>query len=270
MSVLAADITAGLPSDTGFNVPIAQIPALLLPALGDTLIMVGIVMTIVVLVGVPLGSLIHNLAPGGLFENRAAHSVLSWVISIGRSLPFLILMAAIVPFTRFITGTNIGIPAAVVPMSIAGIAFFTRIVENSLRSVPIALTRVARSSGASSLQIIRTAQLSEAVPSIIGGLTINTIAMIEYSAIAGTIGAGGIGYVAVTYGYDRFDNGVMLATIVVLVALVATVQLVGDRLVRATTAHTAASVRRRPRGPSTPLTRRPSTATEPTTRSATS
>lgn len=270
MSVLAADITAGLPSDTGFNVPIAQIPALLLPALGDTLIMVGIVMTIVVLVGVPLGSLIHNLAPGGLFENRAAHSVLSWVISIGRSLPFLILMAAIVPFTRFITGTNIGIPAAVVPMSIAGIAFFTRIVKNSLRSVPIALTRVARSSGASSLQIIRTAQLSEAVPSIIGGLTINTIAMIEYSAIAGTIGAGGIGYVAVTYGYDRFDNGVMLATIVVLVALVATVQLVGDRLVRATTAHTAASVRRRPRGPSTRLTRRPSTATEPTTRSATS
>jgi D-methionine transport system permease protein len=267
MSALAADITAGLPSDTGFNVPIAQIPALLLPALGDTLIMVGIVMTIVVLVGVPLGSLIHNLALGGLFENRAAHSVLSWVISVGRSLPFLILMAAI---TRFITGTNIGIPAAVVPMSIAGIAFFTRIVENSLRSVPIALTRVARSSGASPLQIIRTAQLSEAVPSIIGGLTINTIAMIEYSAIAGTIGAGGIGYVAVTYGYDRFDNGVMLATIVVLVALVATVQLVGDRLVRATTPHAAASVRRRPRRPSTPLSRRPSTATEPTTRSATS
>ncbi|MEP6843659.1 MAG: ABC transporter permease subunit [Pseudolysinimonas sp.] len=231
-------------TDTGFNVPIGQIPALLLPALGDTLIMVGIVMAIVVVVGVPLGSLIHNLARGGLFENRAAHTVLSWVISIGRSLPFLILMAAIVPFTRFVTGTNIGIPAAVVPMSIAGIAFFTRIVENSLRGVPLAFTQVARSSGASPLQIIRTAQLSEAVPSIIGGLTINTIAMIEYSAIAGTIGAGGIGYVAVTYGYDRFDNGVMLATIVVLVALVATVQLVGDRVVRLTTPHAATSVLR--------------------------
>ena len=127
---------------------------LLLPALGETLVMVGIVMTIVVLVGVPLGSLIHNLAPGGLFENRVTHTVVSWVISIGRSLPFLILMAAIVPFTRFVTGTNIGIPAAVVPMSLAGIAFFTRIVENSLRSVPLALTRVARSSGASPLQII--------------------------------------------------------------------------------------------------------------------
>lgn len=255
-------------TDAGFNVPIGQIPALLFPALGDTLMMVGIVMAIVVLVGVPLGSLIHNLAPGGLFENPAAHTVLGWVISIGRSLPFLILMAAIVPFTRFITGTNIGIRAAVVPMSIAGIAFFTRIVENSLRSVPLALTRVARSSGASPLQIIRTAQLSEAIPSIIGGLTINTIAMIEYSAIAGSIGAGGIGYVAVTYGYDRFDNGVMLATILVLVALVATVQLVGDRLVRLTTPHAAASSLRLPRRASAARLLRLSSATETSTRSS--
>lgn len=219
------------------DTPIGSIPALLLPALGDTLTMVGIVMAIVVLVGIPLGAIVHNLAPGGLFENRVPHTVLSWVVSIGRSLPFLILMAAIVPFTRFITGTNIGIPAAVVPMSIAGIAFFTRIVENSLRSVPPALTRVARASGASTFQIIRTAQLSEAIPSIIGGLTINVIAMIEYSAIAGTIGAGGIGYVAVTYGYERFDTPVMLATIVLLIALVALVQLIGDRCVRATTPH---------------------------------
>lgn len=219
------------------TIPIGDIPALVLPALLDTLIMVGIVMTLVVLIGVPLGALVHNLAPGGLFERRVPHTVLSWVVSIGRSLPFLILMAAIVPFTRLLTGTNIGIPAAVVPMTIAGIAFFTRIVENSLRSVPPSLSQVARASGASPLQIIRTAQLSEAVPSIIGGLTINTIAMIEYSAIAGTIGAGGIGYVAVTYGYQRFDNGVMLATILILIALVATVQLVGDRLVRLTTPH---------------------------------
>ena len=169
------------------KVTIAELPALLLPAMLDTLIMVGIVMSIVVLVGVPLGALIHNLAPGGLFENPSLHTTLSWVISIGRSLPFLILMAAIMPFTRFITGTNIGIAAAVVPMSLAGIAFFTRIVENSLRSVPQAVVQVARASGGSRLQVIRTAQLGEAVPSIIGGLTINIIAMIEYSAIAGTI-----------------------------------------------------------------------------------
>lgn len=131
------------------NVPIGDIPALLLPALGDTLMMVGIVMALVVVVGIPLGSLVYNLAPGGLFENLVRHTGLSWTISVGRSLPFLILMAAIVPFTRFITGTNIGIPAAVAPMSIAGIAFFTRIVENSLRGVPPSLTRVAKASGAS-------------------------------------------------------------------------------------------------------------------------
>ena len=215
------------------QVPLAEIPALVLPALGETLIMVSIVMAIVVSVGIPLGALVHNLAPGGLFENAALHQTLSWVVSIGRSLPFLILMAAIVPFTRFVTGTNIGIAAAVVPMSIAGIAFFTRIVENSLRSVPPTLVRVAKASGASPVQIIRTAQLSEALPSIVGGLTINTIAMIEYSAIAGTIGAGGIGYVAVTYGYQRFDQPVMLATIILLVATVAAVQLTGDGLARA-------------------------------------
>ena len=219
------------------KVPVNELPGLLLPALLDTLTMVGIVMTIVVLVGVPLGALIHNLAPGGLFENPTLHTVLSWIISIGRSLPFLILMAAIMPFTRFITGTNIGIAAAVVPMSLAGIAFFTRIVENSLRSVPPSVVQVARASGGSRLQIIRTAQINEAVPSILGGLTINIIAMIEYSAIAGTIGAGGIGYVAVTYGYQRFDQGVMLATIVILVVTVAAVQLAGDALVRFTTPH---------------------------------
>ena len=219
------------------NVPVAEIPELIFPALLDTLIMVGIVMIIVVLVGVPLGALVHNLAPDGLIPGPRLHTVLSWVVSVGRSLPFLILMAAIVPFTRFITGTNIGIAAAVVPMSIAGIAFFTRIVENSLRSVPRSLATVATASGASTLQVVRTAQLAEAVPSIIGGLTINTIAMIEYSAIAGSIGAGGIGYVAVTYGYQRFDNGVMLATIVVLVVLVALVQKLGDTAVRITTPH---------------------------------
>ena len=233
------------------KVPVDELPALLFPALLDTLVMVGIVMAIVVVVGVPLGALVHNLAPGGLFENPALHTTLSWIISIGRSLPVLILMASIMPFTRLLTGTNIGIAAAVVPMSLAGTAFFTRIVENSLRSVPPAVVQVARASGGSSLQIIRTAQLSEAVPSIIGGLTINVIAMIEYSAIAGTIGAGGIGYVAVTYGYQRFDQGVMLATIVILVITVAAVQLIGDALVRLTTPHsrlrstTARPLRRR-------------------------
>lgn len=214
------------------SIPVDQIPDLLIPAFVDTVIMVGIVMVVVVVVGVPLGALIHNLAPGGLFPNRNLHMPFSWVISVGRSLPFLVLMTAIIPFTRLLTGTNIGIAAAVVPMSIAGIAFFTRIVENSLRSVPSEVVDVARAAGGSPLQIIRTAQVREALPNIVGGLTINTIAMIEYSTIAGTIGAGGLGYIAVTYGYQRFDHGVMIATIIALVVTVALIQVTGDALVR--------------------------------------
>jgi ABC-type methionine transport system permease subunit len=216
---------------------VSDLPSLLLPALGETLTMVGIVMLLVVAIGTPIAVCLHNMAPGGLFENQKVYNVLSWIVNVGRSLPFLVLMAAIVPFTRFITGTNIGIAAAVVPMTLAGIPFFARIVENSLRNVPRSVTQAAKASGGSTLQIIRSAQLGEAVPAIMGGLTINTIAMIEYSAIAGTIGAGGIGYVAVTYGYQRFDNTVMLATVVLLILLVTTVQLIGDRLVKATTPH---------------------------------
>ncbi|SIR75954.1 methionine ABC transporter permease [Williamsia sterculiae] len=214
------------------TVPTNEIPGLLIPAFRDTVIMVVVVMVIVLVVGVPLGAVIHNLAPGGLFENRALHTPLSWIISIGRSLPFLVLMTAIIPFTRLITGTNIGIPAAVVPMSIAGIAFFTRIVENSLRAVPTSVVAAAKAAGGSNTQIIWSAQISEALPNIVGGLTINTIAMIEYSAIAGTIGAGGLGYIAVTYGYQRFDHQVMIATIITLVITVALIQLIGDALVR--------------------------------------
>ena len=157
---------------------LADLPALLLPALGETLAMVGIVMLIVIVVGTPIAVALHNMAPGGLFERQGTYSVLSWIVNIGRSLPFLVLMAAIVPFTRFITGTNIGIAAAVVPMSLAGIPFFARLVENCLRDVPLSVTAAARASGGSPLQIIRTAQLGEAVPAILGGLTINTIAMI--------------------------------------------------------------------------------------------
>ena len=226
------------------KIPTNEIPGLLIPAFIDTVLMVSIVMIIVLLVGVPLGALVHNLAPGGLFENRALHTPLSWVISVGRSLPFLVLMTAIIPFTRLITGTNIGIAAAVVPMSIAGIAFFTRIVENSLRSVPTSVIDVAKASGGSNAQIIWKAQVPEALPNIIGGLTINTIAMIEYSTIAGTIGAGGLGYIAVTYGYQRFDHGVMIATIVVLVITVAAIQLIGDGLVRHLTPEKSVSARR--------------------------
>jgi D-methionine transport system permease protein len=230
-----------------FSTPWGKVPDLLLPAYGQTWVMVGVTMVLVLLIGTPVGITLHNTSTFGLYPNQRVFAVLNTIVNVGRSLPFLILMASIMPFTRLLTGTNIGVPAAVVPMAIAGTAFFTRIVENSLRSVPLAYTRVARAAGASRLQIVRTAQLAEAVPSILGGLTINTIAMIEYSAIAGTIGAGGIGYVAVTYGYQRFDTTVMGVTIVILVVTVASVQLIGDALVRLTTPYQRERRRRTPR-----------------------
>lgn len=273
MSALLASSAASQAAST--DVAWGDIPALVLPALGDTLVMVGVTMALVVVLGVPLGVLLDALGPGGVSSRPAAHRVLSAVVSVGRSLPFLILMAALVPFTRAVTGTTIGIPAAVVPMTLAGTAFFSRIVENSLRSVPPALVRAARASGASPLQVVTSVKLSEALPSILGGLTINTVAMVEYSAVAGTIGAGGVGYVAVTYGYQRFDHAVMTSTIVVLVALVAAVQALGDAAVRATTPHTPHAVRRRTpwlprprRAVSAPPSTATATATAPTPRTA--
>jgi len=139
-------------------------------------------------------------------------------------------MAAVIPFTRLITGTTIGIPAAVVPMVLAGIPFFARLVENALRDLPEDVLAVGLVSGGSTLQIIWTAQIGEALPSLISAVTLNVVSMIEYSAIAGTIGAGGIGYLAVVYGYQRFDNNIMIATIVVLIATIQIVQFAGDRV----------------------------------------
>ena len=214
------------------NTPWPQIPGLVLPALGDTAAMVGIVMVIVVLLGTPLGVILHNTSPLGLFPHRVANGIISWIANLGRSLPFLVLLAAIIPFTQFVVGTNIGIQAAIVPMSLAGIPFFARLVENAIREVPSDITDVGRVSGGSTLQIIRSAQLAEALPGLIGGFTINVIAMIEYSAIAGAVGAGGIGYLAVNYGYERFDGNTMLACVLILIALAQSVQFLGDRVVR--------------------------------------
>jgi D-methionine transport system permease protein len=194
--------------------------------------MVGIVMAIVVVLGLPLGVLIFNTSRRGLMPHPELHATVSWVANLGRSLPFLVLMATIIPFTRIIVGTTIGIKAAIIPMSIAGIAFFARLVENAIREIPRERLDVGLAAGASRLQVITTIQLTEGLPGIAAGLALNIIAMIEYSAIAGAIGAGGLGYLAVNYGYEQFDNQIMISCIVLLVVLVQVVQFTGDRVVR--------------------------------------
>ncbi|CAM3956245.1 ABC transporter permease [Micrococcus flavus] len=215
-----------------FDTPWSEIPALLLPAYGETWAMVGIVMVFVVAFGGIGGVLLYNTSSRGLFPHPRWHGVLSWVANMGRSLPFLVLMAAIIPFTAWITGTTLGIRAAVVPMVIAGVPFFARLVQNTLNDLPRENLAVGLVTGSSPVQIILQTQLREAVPGLVSALTLNTISMLEYSAIAGTIGAGGIGYLAVTYGYQRFDMTVMAATIVVLIVSVQLVQFAGDRLAR--------------------------------------
>jgi ABC-type methionine transport system permease subunit len=212
--------------------PWSQVPSLLLPAFGQTMLMVGIVMSIVVVLGTPLGLLLVNTSPYGLLPHRRLNAVLSWFANLGRSLPFLVLMAAIIPFTKLAVGTTIGVKAAIIPMSIAGVAFFARLVENAVRELPSEALDVGLASGGSPLQIVRTIQLAEALPAIVAGLGLNIIAMIEYSAIAGAIGAGGLGYLAVNYGYQQFDNNIMLSCIVLLVGLVQAVQFASDRIVR--------------------------------------
>jgi D-methionine transport system permease protein len=213
----------------GNDTPWSQVPSMLGPAYAQTWIMVGVVMAFTVLIGGVLGVLLFNTSTRGLFPRRRTNLIIGWIVNMGRSLPFLVLMAAVIPVTRLLTGTTIGIPAAVVPMVLAGIPFFARLVENALRDLPEDVSAVGLVSGGSTLQIIWSAQIGEALPSLVSAITLNVISMIEYSAIAGTIGAGGIGYLAVVYGYQRFDNNIMIATIVVLVATIQFVQFAGDR-----------------------------------------
>ncbi|MDT9942816.1 methionine ABC transporter permease [Klebsiella pneumoniae] len=204
------------------DTPWGEIPSLLLPAYGETWLMVAIVMLFVVTLGGLVGVVLFNASPRGLFPHALLYRLLNWVVNMGRSLPFLVLMAAIIPFTYWLTGTTIGIPAAVVPMIAAGVPFFGRLVENALRELPAEVTAVG---------VVCGGQLSEAMPALAAAVTLNLVSMIEYSAIAGTIGAGGIGYLAVVYGYQRFDNHIMIATIVALIATIQLIQFLGDRLV---------------------------------------
>lgn len=212
------------------NTPWAEIPSMILPAYLETWTMVGIVMILVILIGGVIWITLFNSSKRGLFANTKLYGVLNGIVNIGRSLPFLVLMAAIIPFTKWVTSTTIGISAAVVPMTIAGIPFFARLVENALNELPIEMSAVGRVSGGTSLQIIQNVQLKESLPSLVSAVTLNLIAMIEYSAIAGTIGAGGIGYLAILYGYQRFDHHIMIATITTLIVTIQIVQFIGNRL----------------------------------------
>ncbi|RFU42960.1 ABC transporter permease [Actinomadura logoneensis] len=168
----------------------------------------------------------------GLAPVPAVHHLLGLVVNVGRSIPFIILLVALLPFTRALVGTTIGTTAAIVPLAISAIPFYARLVETSLREVDPGVVDAARAMGASRVQIAWKVLLREARPGLLAGLTVTFVALIGYSAMAGAIGGGGLGDIAIRYGYQRFENTVMIAVVAVIVVLVQVVQLLGDRLVR--------------------------------------
>ncbi|QQT84829.1 ABC transporter permease [Serratia plymuthica] len=198
----------------------------------DTLLMVGVSSLLALMLGLPLAILLVVSERGGLYEQVGVQRVLGWLVNLFRSIPFLILMVALIPFTRMIVGTSYGVWAAVVPLTIAAMPFFARIAEVSLREVDHGLVEAAQAMGCRRGHIIRHVLLPEAMPGIVSGFTITLVTMINASAMAGAIGAGGLGDLAYRYGYQRFDTQVMLTVIVVLVALVTLLQFFGDRLSR--------------------------------------
>ncbi|WP_186371233.1 methionine ABC transporter permease [Yersinia alsatica] len=201
-------------------------------ALHDTLVMVSISLVIGSLIGIPLGILLVVTRPGGLINNRVFYNILNPIINIIRSLPFIILMVAIIPLTRLIVNTTIGTPGAIVPLIIFIAPYIGRLVENSLLDVNPGILEAAKSMGATPLQAIWYFLLPEALSSLILALTTATIGLIGATAMAGTVGGGGIGDLAITYGYQRFDTFVTVTTAIVLIITVQLIQSLGNLFAR--------------------------------------
>ncbi|MDO4724132.1 MAG: methionine ABC transporter permease [Comamonadaceae bacterium] len=200
-------------------------------ALLDTLLMVSVSGAIVLLGGIPMALLLILTAPGGLLASPGVHRVFGAVVNGFRAVPFIVLLVALLPVTRYLVGTSIGVWAAIVPLSISATPFFARIAEVSLREVDRGLVEAAQAMGCRKWHIVRHVYLPEALPGIIGGFTVTLVALISYTAMAGAVGAGGLGDLAIRYGYQRFDNQVSLIVITILIVLVTLVQWLGDAYV---------------------------------------
>ena len=201
----------------------AEYGTLLLEGTRDTLIMTGVSTLFAYVIGLPLGVLLSITQPHGIWPHKWFNRVLGWIINVGRSLPFIILMVAIMPFTKVIVGTKLGILGAIVPLVVSAAPFIARMVETSLAEVDAGVVEAAQSMGASRFQIVRKVYLPEAVPSLILGASISII-LLGYTAIAGAVGAGGLGDLAVRYGYQRSVPSMMLATVIFIIVLVQVIQ----------------------------------------------
>lgn len=209
-----------------------QIINLLLQGFLETVQMTVISTVVAVLLGVPLGVILVITSRGHIMQNEAVNKVLGAIVNATRSIPFIILMVAIIPFTRLVAGTSIGTTAACVPLTLAAIPFLARLVETAIKEVNSGVIEAAQSMGATPLQIIWKVLLPEALPTLIDNITVLIVNLISYSAMAGAIGGGGLGDIAIRYGYQRFQGDVMLATIIILIVLVQVIQSLGDYLSR--------------------------------------
>ena len=203
---------------------------ILIPAFNKTIAMVFFSTLFSLILGFIPAIILVVTAPNGLNPNKIIYRVLDTIINILRGFPFLILMVAIIPFTKLIVGKSIGTPAAIVPLTIAAAPFVARIIESSLKEVDPGVIEAAKSFGSTNTQIIFKVMLKEAVPSIISGLTLTIISIIGYSAMAGTVGGGGLGDVAIRYGYQRYQTDVMIVTVIILIIIVQALQSLGNYL----------------------------------------
>lgn len=205
---------------------------LLLNATCETAYMVLLAAVFTVALGLPVGVLLFLSRKDGILPNRTLATVLNTVVNVGRALPFVVLLIALIPFTRLLVGTTLGSTAAIVPITLGAFPFFARIVENALDEVDRGRIEAVVSMGGTLWHIVSRVLLPEALPALIAGITLTIVMLIGFSAMAGVVGGGGLGDLAIRYGYQRFDNQIMAATIVVLLVMVQLIQKIGDRIVR--------------------------------------
>ncbi|EGF94443.1 Methionine import system permease protein MetP [Brevundimonas diminuta] len=197
----------------------------------DTLLMLGGSMVLTVILGVPLGVLLYLSGKGRLAANPVLNALLSFVVNVLRSVPFIILLIVMLPVTVLLVGTSLGVAGAIPPLVVGAAPFYARLVETALREVDKGVVEATQAMGGSTFQIVTRALLPEAMPGIIAGATVTAIALVSYTAMAGVVGAGGLGDLAIRFGYQRFQTDVMAVTVVLLLILVQILQMIGDRLV---------------------------------------
>ncbi|WP_349828223.1 methionine ABC transporter permease [Brevibacterium litoralis] len=228
----SAGTTVGTDAGSGMWLDNPAITQELLPALNETLLMTFFGTLVAVVLGIPLGIWLYSTAKGSLAPNPFVHQVVGFVVNVVRSLPFIILMVAIIPFTRFVVGTSLGWQAACVSLAISAVPFYARLVETSLHEVDSGKIEAVQMMGGTRRQVMTQVLVPEALPGLISSATVTCVALIGYTAMAGTVGGGGLGDLAIAYGFRRWQPDVMIACVVILIALVGIVQIVGDRLAR--------------------------------------